>query len=59
MFDHLMDEVRVINDAYGWYGCFDAIQFIDENKDEYRGTAVYRELMLFMRQGAQLFAAAE
>ena len=55
MFDHLMDEVACINRAYGWVGCFDAIKYITENLDEYRGTKVYREVQIFMRQGAELF----
>lgn len=55
MFDHLMDEVACINQAYGWVGCFDAIQYIYENRDEYAGTKVYREIQIFMRQGAELF----
>ena len=59
MFDHLMEEVRAINEAYGWVGCLEAIQFIHTNRDEYRGTVVYLELMKFMQQGARLFATAE
>lgn len=59
MFDQLMDEVACINRAYKWVGCFDAIQYIYENREEYEGTAVYRQLMLFMRQGAQLFKESE
>lgn len=58
MFDHLMDEVRVINQAHGWVGCFDAIQYIYEHRDEYAGTKVYREIGIFMRQGAELFKPA-
>ena len=55
MFDHLMEEVAAINKAWGYVGCFDAIKYMDENIDEYRGTKVYRELRIFMRQGAELF----
>ena len=55
MFDALMDEVRVINQHFGWVGCFDAIQYIFTNRDEYTGTKVYKELGIFMRQGAELF----
>jgi len=55
MFDSLMAEVECINQAYGYFGCFDAIKYINENIDEYRGTKVYRELRIFMRQGAELF----
>jgi hypothetical protein len=59
MFDHLMDEVACINRAYGWVGCFDAIKYIYENRDEYAGTKVYREIGIFMRQGAQLFKESD
>lgn len=55
MFDHLMAEVAEINQVEGWVGCFDAISYIHERRDEYAGTEVYKELMLFMRQGAELF----
>lgn len=55
MFDNLMKEVEAINRAYGWVGCFDAIQYIYENRDEYAGTKVYKEIGIFMRQGAELF----
>lgn len=55
MFDHLMDEVETINRAWGYVGCFDAIKYMFENRDEYKGTKVYRELMIFMRQGAEMF----
>ena len=55
MFDHLMDEVKVINGSCGFVGCFDAISYIYENREDYAGTKVYRELMIFMRQGAKMF----
>jgi len=55
MFDALMNEVEAINRAYGWYGCFDAIRYISDNIDEYRGTKVYKEVQIFLRQGAQMF----
>jgi hypothetical protein len=55
MFDNLMAEVAEINELEGWVGCFDAIQYIYENRDEYAGTKVYKEIGIFMRQGAELF----
>jgi hypothetical protein len=54
-----MEEVACINRAYGWVGCFDAIKYIYENRDEYAGTKVYREIGIFMRQGAQLFKESD
>lgn len=55
MFDHLMDEVRVINQAYGWFGALDAIKYIFEHKSEYEGTAVAKELRQFMADGYKMF----
>lgn len=56
MFDHLMQEVESINQSWGWYGCFDAINYINDNIDQYRGTKVYKELKLFMRLGLVMCA---
>lgn len=58
-FENLMNEVECINRAYGYVGVFDAIVYINENRDEYRGTAVLRELREFMAQGARMFAPVE
>lgn len=52
----LMDEVKVINAAYKWVGVLDALVFIKENEDEYKGSPIYRELQQFMQEGARLFA---
>jgi hypothetical protein len=52
----LMDEVKVINAAYKWVGVLDALVFIKENEDEYKGSPIYRELQLFMQEGSRLFA---
>jgi len=59
MFDHLMGEVRVINEAHGFIGCFHAIEYIHNHRDEYAGTKVYKEIGIFMRQGAELFKEKE
>ena len=59
MFDHLMQEVEAINQSWGWYGCFDAINYINDNIDQYRGTKVYKELKLFMRLGVAMVASKE
>lgn len=55
MFDALMEEVKHLNSHFGWIGCFDAIQYIHEHRDEYAGTKVFKEIGIFMRQGAELF----
>ena len=59
MFDNLMAEVDSINHAFKWYGCFDAINYINDNIDEYRGTKVYKEHGLFMRLGMVMVAGKE
>lgn len=59
MFDHLMNEVEAINTAYGWFGCFEAIRYMADHKDEYKGTAVGAELAKFLSDGARMFAPAE
>lgn len=56
MFDSLMDEVECINRSYGYVGCLDAIQYISTNREEYKGTAVYRQLLEIMGLGEQMFA---
>ena len=55
MFDNLMAEVAEINQLEGFVGCFDAIVYLNDRREEYAGTKVYKELMIFMRQGAELF----
>ena len=55
MFDNLMAEVAEINELEGFVGCFNAIEYLYDRRDEYAGTKVYKELMIFMRQGAELF----
>lgn len=59
MFDHLMDEVKAINSAWGWSGVFDAIVYIKEHESDYEGTKVLRELRQFMAEGARMFAPKE
>lgn len=58
-FDHLMDEVRAINDAWGYTGALDAIMYIHDHMDDYEDTRVLRELRAFMADGAKLFATKE
>jgi hypothetical protein len=55
MFDQLMEEVKVLNWHFGWVGCFDAIKYMSEHREEYAGTAVYKQIGVFMRQGAEMF----
>ena len=54
-YGNLMAEVECLREAWG-YGVLEAIMYIDDNREEYVGTAVYRELRLFMAEGAKLFA---
>ena len=55
MFDQLMDEVEHLNAHFGWVGCFDAIKYMSEHREEYAGSKVYSQIGIFMRQGAELF----
>lgn len=59
MFDHLMNEIAAINQAWGYVGALDALTYIRDNADEYKGTQVYREFTEFMVQGAKMFAPKE
>ena len=59
MFDQLMDEVEVLNKHFGWVGCFDAIKYMSEHREEYAGSRVYKQIGIFMRQGAELFKEVE
>lgn len=59
MFDHLMNEVECINSAYGYRGVFDAIQYIQENIEQYDDTAVQVEFRKFMAMGQKMFATKE
>lgn len=58
MFEHLMNEVECLCSAWG-YNILEAIQYIDDHREEYEGTQCLRELQEFMRQGARMFAPAE
>ena len=56
MFDNLMNEIACINRAWGYVGALDALTYIRDNADQYKGTQVYREFCQFMAQGARMFA---
>jgi len=55
----LFDEVRAINMHLGTVGVLDALQYIDQYEEEYRGTQVHRQFRAFMREGARMFAEVE
>lgn len=59
MFDNLMKEVEVINQAWGWVGALDAIRFMQEHRADYQGTVVGRELAGFMRLGRDMMAEVD
>ena len=58
-YEALMDEIQCINSAYGWVGALDALTYIRDNQDEYKGTQCYREFLSFLREGARLFSTVE
>ena len=58
-FEHLMNEVECINKAWGYVGVFDALMYIQENIEQYRGTQCLREYKEFMAEGARMFAPKE
>ena len=57
-YENLMNEVECINKSWGFVGVLDALEYIQENIDEYDG-AVLREFRQFMAEGARLFAPVE
>ena len=59
MYDSLMNEVECINKSWGYVGVLDALMYIQENIEEYRGTQCLREFRQFMAEGARLFATTE
>ena len=54
-YGNLMQEVECIKQAWKGFGILEALQFIDENFEEYRGTVVGREFRIFMAEGRMLF----
>ena len=54
-YGNLMQEVECIKQAWAGFGILEALQFIDENFEEYRGTTVGREFRMFMNEGRMLF----
>ena len=58
-YEHLMDEVKTINQAWGYVGVLDALVYIKTHESDYEGTNVYSELQSFMAEGAKLFATKE
>lgn len=48
MYEHLMAEVRCINNSYGWKGTHAALRFIHAYEDEYIGTKVWQEYQRFI-----------
>lgn len=59
MYDNLMQECECIKQAWKGFGILEALQFIDENFEEYRGTQVGREFRMFMAEGRRLFQVKE
>lgn len=55
MFDNLMSEVEYLKSAGRVPGILEGIMYILDNEEQYP-SEVRRELKLFMRQGAQMFA---
>lgn len=55
----LNSEIECINNHLGTTGILDALEYINHYKDEYEGTAVYREFNAFCRSMRALFAPAE
>ena len=55
-YEALMNEVECINSAWGMTGVLEALQYIERNEDEYKGTQTYREFRAFMAEGARMFA---
>ena len=58
MFDNLMLEVNYLRNSRRDFGILEAIEFIYDYQDQY-SDEVQRELRLFMRQGAKMFAPKE
>ena len=56
-YDNLMAEVDYFRTKHG-YGILEALMFISENEEEF-SSEVRRELKMFMREGARMFAPVE
>jgi len=52
----LFNEIECINQAYGWYGLLDALQYIKDHIAEYEGTQCLREFRAFCFSMGRLFA---
>lgn len=50
MYENLMNEVRCINNSYGWTGTHDALRFIHAYEEEYVDTKVWQEYQRFIRE---------
>jgi len=57
-YEALMNEVECIKTSWGYSDFLDALGYILENKEEYRGTRVYRDLVEFMADGRKMFVVA-
>ncbi len=59
-YKNLMEEVEIIRENCADYKCgiLEALMFISENEEEF-SSEVRRELKMFMREGAKMFAPVE
>lgn len=58
MFEHLMNEVECIRNGWGC-GMLEALAYIRNHSEEYKGTQCLRELNEFMRLGAEMMAPVD
>ena len=54
-YELLYSEIECINRAWDYSGMLDALEYIRENREEYYGTAVYRQFCQFCAEMAELF----
>ena len=57
-FPNLYEEVQAINEAYGWSGYLDALEWIRAHQYEFEGTVVLREFRQFVHSMSALFEPA-
>jgi hypothetical protein len=57
-YEALLAEVECIQAAWGYSDFLDALGYILENREQYTGTRVGRELVEFMADGRKMFAVA-
>jgi hypothetical protein len=58
-FPNLADQIRYLNEDFGWDGVIDALEFIQRHREtHYSGTVVEREFNRFVAAMRQMLGAA-